>query len=324
MKSPTVLGYWTDWNPDFPPDKVPWASLTHLCHAFSLVGEDGLLRPLTGEPTITRLISLGRKHQVPVLLSLGGGTNSEVLSRTITTPERVSALADAVAARVKTLGYAGVDVDWEGIQTAPQQASLESLVAALRQRLPRPLLLTQAVGAGTWGNEYVDSKKLLPPIDFLNLMTYDFSGPWSPVAGHNAPFRFCQSAIALWHGKLGWPKSKLNLGIPLYGRGFRASALDEKTTGDYERSYIDLKEVEKLRGAGWERRRDPAEKVPYLLRPGGGELISYEDAASARHKATWARQQGLGGIFFWELSGDHADRAQSVLQAACSVVKETA
>ncbi len=313
---PTVLGYWTDWNAAYPPEKVPWRSLTHVCHAFSTVAEDGSLNPIRNEAPIARLVSLGRKAKVPVLLSLGGGSNSETMSKTITTPEKVTALADAVGERVKKLGYSGVDMDWEGIGSKEEQVNLEALVAEIRKRLPRSLLLTQAVGAGIWGNQHVDSKKMLPHIDFLNLMTYDFSGPWGQAAGHNAPLSFCESSIAFWNGKQGWPKSRLNLGIPIYGRGFRAGTLGGKTTGNYARSYVDLKEVEKLTQAGWTPKTDPKDQVPYLVHPEGSELISYEDAVSARIKGEWAKKQGLGGVFFWELSGDRTENKESVLQAA--------
>ncbi|MGC4044691.1 MAG: glycoside hydrolase family 18 protein [Armatimonas sp.] len=217
---------------------------------------------------------------------------------------------------MKKLGYSGVDMDWEGIGSKDEQANLEALVAEIRKRLPRPLLITQAVGAGIWGNQYVDSQKMLPYIDFLNLMTYDFSGPWSQTAGHNAPLSFCESSIAFWNGKQGWPKPRLNLGIPIYGRGFRAGALGGKTTGNYERSYVDLKEVQKLTQAGWTAQTDPKDQVPYLIKPDASELVSYEDATSARIKGAWAKKQGLCGVFFWELSGDRTEHKESVLQAA--------
>jgi chitinase len=311
---PIVLGYWTDWNPDFPPEKIPWRQLTHVCHAFSTVGADGLLEPCRDEATVARLVSLGKRHKVFVLLSLGGGTNSEVLTRTITGKERTEALVDAVVARVKKLGYAGVDVDWEGIPTRTAQENLERLVAALRQRLPRPYLLTQAVGGGKWGNEHVETKNLLPHIDFLNLMTYDFSGPWSAQAGHNAPMGFCKSAIDFWHKKSGWPKERLVLGIPLYGRGFSASTLGEAATGEHPRSYVSLSAVQKLIESGWSVKTDLKESVPWAVKPGGGELVSFEDTASAKEKGAWAREQKLGGVFFWELSGDVPGSA--VLRAA--------
>ena len=121
---PLVLGYWADWHPALPPEKVDLSLYTHLCHAFSLVTEGGALKPLDDEAVTIRLIRLAKKKRVPVLLSLGGGSNSETMSRVISTPARVEALADAVTARVQKLGYSGVDVDWEGIQNREQQAYL--------------------------------------------------------------------------------------------------------------------------------------------------------------------------------------------------------
>ena len=314
---PLVLGYWADWHPALPPEKIDFSLYTHLCHAFSLVDEGGLLKPLDDEAAAVRLTWLGKKKRVPVLLSLGGGSNSALMSRVISTPARVEALADAVMVRVKKLGYSGVDVDWEGIQTRTQQMHLEALILALRMRLPRPYLLSQAVGGSRWANEFVNTKNLLPHVDFLNVMTYDWAGPWSETAGHNAPQSFCQSAIEFWNGKLGWPKSKLNLGIPLYGRGFQASAPGEKVTkSEYERSYVPYTDVRKLEKSGWTRKLDEAESVPYLYKPGGGELVGYEDEVSAQKKGAWAKLQGLGGIFFWEIHEDFDGKTNPLVRAA--------
>ena len=313
---PIVLGYWADWHPALPPEKIDFSLYTHLCHAFTLVTEAGLLRPLDDEAATTGLIRRAKSKSVPVLLSLGGGSNSALISRVINTPARVEALATAVALQVKRLGYSGIDLDWEGIQTQEQQSSLEALVFALRKRLPRPYLLTQAVGGSHWANDFVSPKRLLPHIDFLNVMTYDFSGPWSETSGHNAPMSFCKSAVEFWHGKLGWPKSQLNLGIPLYGRGFKANSPGEKVKGEYKHSYVSYNEVQELLKSGWEKRVETKESVPYLYKPGGGEIIGYEDAESAHKKGLWAREQKLGGIFFWEIAEDFDGKTNPLVRAA--------
>lgn len=314
---PLVLGYWADWHPALPPEKIDFSLYTHLCHAFSLVGDEGLLKPLDDEAAAIRLIRLAKKKRAPVLLSLGGGSNSTLMSRVISTPSRVEALADAVTSRVKKLGYAGVDMDWEGIQTSKQQASLEALILALRKRLPRPYLISHAVGGSHWSNDYVNTANLLPHVDFLNVMTYDWAGPWSEAAGHNAPLSFCKSAVAFWNGKLGWPKEKLNLGIPLYGRGFPASKPGDKIPKtEYERSYLSYNDVRKLEKSGWIRKVDDAESVPYLYKPGGGELVGYDDEQSVRKKAGWAKSQGLGGIFFWEINEDFDGKTNPLVKAA--------
>ena len=37
------------------------------------------------------------------------------------------------------------------------------------------------------------------------------------------------------------------------------------------------------------------------------EWWSYDTPATLSSKAAWARSQGLGGVFFWEASGDTVD-----------------
>ena len=41
--------------------------------------------------------------------------------------------------------------------------------------------------------------------------------------------------------------------------------------------------------------------------------ITYEDAISIEWKAAYVRERNLGGIMFWELSGDTRDESTSLL-----------
>ena len=54
---------------------------------------------------------------------------------------------------------------------------------------------------------------------------------------------------------------------------------------------------------------DDAAKVPYVYSPqDGGTFITYEDPESVQHKIDFVMEHDLGGIFFWELSGDVRNR----------------
>lgn len=63
------------------------------------------------------------------------------------------------------------------------------------------MLLTSALPAGEWALKNIDLSKASQYLDYINLMTYDFSGPWSNLAGHHAqlytPTRIYQDAACL-------------------------------------------------------------------------------------------------------------------------------
>lgn len=300
---PIVAAYYPDWVPDVAPSALPYPRLTHLIHAFAQVHPEGAL-DLPSPKRSAALIARARAAQVEALLAVGGAESGEGFRAATATRARTLAFAQKLAETATRLGYAGIDLDWEFAQSEADRATLTALAAALRRRMPPPQRLTMAVSAGDWYGRWLDADALRPVIDWWHVMTYDFAGPWSAEAGHNAPLPAVTAAIDYWCTARRWPREKFVLGLPAYGRGFRASAWGEKTTGSYAHSYVGYREVQKLKDDGWRERRDDAAGVPYLEKRGGGELVSYEDVASARAKGALAREKGLRGIFFWEITQD--------------------
>ena len=92
---------------------------------------------------------------------------------------------------------------------------------------PHGLLVTAAVSAST---KIIDAgydvKELALHLDYLNLMSYDFHGSWEQVTGHNSPLFSCDgdklntdTAVKHWISK-GFPASKIQMGLGIYGRSF--------------------------------------------------------------------------------------------------------
>src|SRR5690606_5237731 len=80
--------------------------------------------------------------------------------------------------------------------------------------------------------ENTELDKISEIVDYINIMTYDFNGSWSPITGHNAPLFEDPKALendvhphnvavaVKGHLEHGVPKRKLVLGIPFYGRSW--------------------------------------------------------------------------------------------------------
>ena len=139
-------------------------------------------------------------------------------------------------------------------------------------------------------------------------MTYDFSGPWTPHAGHHAQLYTprtphsdaaalsCDSAVA-YLLRQGVPGRKILLGVPAYGRSFRGASgpgdgydgcAGEEGTFEYR----------DLPRPGAEVRFD--ERVGAVCCVGGDAgFVSYDDVRCVRAKAGFARAKGLGGMFYW-------------------------
>jgi len=285
---------------------VPLSRFSHLVHAFALLDSQGKLQAPHGASAFCRA---AQAAQAVPLVAIGGAESGAAFAKAPTAP-----LADAIAQLVREQGYQGVDIDWEFPDQAGSPEKLVALATALRQRLPK-LLLTAAVPGSDWYGKHYDSAALLPLLDWVNIMAYDFSGPWSPTAGHNAPLSFCQSALRYWTEQRQWPKDKLVLGLAAYGRGFQAAHFGDKPTGKSAQEELPFRELGHLERAGWKRQRDATEQVPYLTSPAGNAIFSYDDPLSITAKVALARRTGVKGCFFWELSQDDGSLSAAAQKA---------
>lgn len=109
-----------------------------------------------------------------------------------------------------------------------------------------------------------------------------------------------------WYNSNGVPRSKLVLGIPLYGRSFASTAgpgtpFSGVGPGSWEQGVYDYR-VLPLPGSYvfQDDQRVASWSYDYQKR----EMISFDNEQTGAMKGQWIREQGLGGSMFWELSGD--------------------
>ena len=111
----------------------------------------------------------------------------------------------------------------------------------------------------------------------------------------------------------GTPPHKLVLGVPFYGRGWQGVGADhnglfQPHTGgsDLPASYRALVEND---FHGLERFWHGTAQVPWLYDADRRIMISYDDPQSVRCKGAYVRERDLGGVMFWELTGDDPQHA---------------
>jgi chitinase len=64
---------------------------------------------------------------------------------------------------------------------------------------------------------------------------------------------------------------------------------------------------------GFTKYWDDNSKVPYLWNPSTKVFYSYEDEVSLQNKCEYVKENNLGGIMFWEISGDHPSEDKSLV-----------
>jgi chitinase len=273
-----------------------------------------------------QLRKLKKKHpNLRILWSFGGWTWSGGFAEAAKNP---AAFAQSCYDLVENSKWAdvfdGIDIDWEypnacGLSCDTSgRAAFPKLMSALRARFGSGNLVTAAITADATSGGKIDAADYAGAasyVDWYNPMTYDFFGAWDaagPTAPHSPLTSYPGIPKAGYHTSatiaklkgLGIPSSKLLLGIGFYGRGWTGvtqSAPGGTATGPakgtYENGIEDYKVLKTTCPANGTVAGTAYAKC-------GSDWWSYDTPATIATKMTYKNQQGLGGTFFWELSGD--------------------
>ncbi|MET8812109.1 glycoside hydrolase family 18 chitinase [Streptomyces sp. NPDC004549] len=281
-------------------------------------------QPLRGN--FNQLRELKAKYpNIKVLWSFGGWTWSGGFGEAAKNP---AAFAQSCYDLVKDPRWAdvfdGIDIDWEypnacGLSCDTSgAAAFKNVVSALRSKFGSSALVTAAVTAdGSSGGkiEAADYAGASQYVNWYNVMTYDFFGafdaqgptaPHSPLTSYNGiPKAGFTTADAMAKYKAaGVPASKLLIGIGFYGRGWTGVTQDAPggtatgaAPGTYEAGIEDYKV---LKGSCPVTGTIAGTAYAHC----GSNWWSYDTPSTIAGKMSWAKNQGLGGAFFWDFSGD--------------------
>ncbi|MFC4113202.1 glycosyl hydrolase family 18 protein [Nonomuraea zeae] len=276
--------------------------------------------------SFNQLRKLKKKYpNLKVLFSFGGWTWSGGFGQAAQNP---TAFANSCYNLVEDPRWAdvfdGIDIDWEypnacGLTCDTSgPAAFKNVMSALRTRFGSGNLVTAAITADGNNGGKIDAADYggaAQYVDWYNVMTYDFFGAWAaqgPTAPHSPLTDYSGIPIAGFYSdnaiqKLkskGVPSSKLLLGIGFYGRGWTGvtqaapgGTATGAAPGTYEAGIEDYKVL---------KTRCPATGTvagtAYAYC--GNQWWSYDTPATIGGKMSYSKNQGLGGAFFWELSGD--------------------
>ncbi|MDY2937666.1 MAG: glycoside hydrolase family 18 protein [Fusicatenibacter sp.] len=266
--------------------------------------------------------------EIRIVLSVGGW-GADGFSEAAATKESREKFAGSALDLVKTYDLDGIDIDWEypGTSLAGIASDVKDgenyvlFLQALRSVLDgyrEGMLLTAAVGGDAYFAKLTDMNAVGQILDYVQLMTYDLQGGFQKVTGHHAALYHSganlidacvEKAVGAFYGA-GVPKEKLILGVPFYSRQwdgvkgegcYHGLGMEAETIGAYGGDYGELKE-NWIGRRGFVRYWDDTAKVPYLFN--GSTFVSYDDTESIGIKMDYMKEQGLGGVMFWEYKCD--------------------
>ncbi|KAI3383007.1 hypothetical protein SNEBB_004087 [Seison nebaliae] len=349
-----LVCYYTNWSQyrngiaQFQPDDVDPHICTHIVYAFAKLDGNQLAAFEWNDDEQTwdignfkRIINLKKINpNLKILIALGGwNMASEPFTKVVENEKHIEEFVKSVIDFLRKRNFDGFDMDWEypanrGSPPEDKQR-FTKLIRDLRIAFEEEakitgkerLLLTAAVGAGkTTIDSAYEIAEISKDLDLINLMTYDFHGPWETETGLNAPLYGRENesndslylnqdfAVRYWirHGA---SPSQLVMGIPTYGRGFTLENANNTKLGAAAkgpskqdkyipepgiRAYYEMCQMEKEVDVTKVFNREHL--APYLYF--GDQWIGYDDLESVGYKVQYLKDMHLAGAMVWSLDFD--------------------
>jgi chitinase len=331
---PVVIGYVGGYRGNIHTDSIDVERLTHINYAFVDIKDNrAWLHNKTDDGNLKKLVALkGKNPALKILISIGGWTWSKHFSDAVLSDTSRKKFAESAVAIVAKYKLDGIDIDWEypGMQGdsnvyRPEDRAnytlmfrdIRSSLDSLSKIMHKKYLVSLAAGVSDEFLAHTDMGMVQQYVDFINLMTYDFTDVKDTVAIHHtnlypspgAPKQRSVSLGAQLFEAAGVPAKKLVVGIAFYGHAIEMRSTDNNglnrkaarrvPVGGF--TFINDSLVNKR---GFVRFWDTAAHAPYLFNTARKVFVSYDDEESVKDKCRYALQNGLAGVMFWEYFSD--------------------
>jgi len=310
-----------------------------------------------------------RNADLDVIMSVGGWSYSRPFFEMISTPENRTKFLNSLEMWLKTPVYGfidGIDFDFEfpggegydqdvgdpTVDGANYNALIfeaRAMIDRINDETGRDLKLTMAIGIGpskldNWAQSALISE-IMPIVDRMGVMTYDFSGSWQTEtwfnsalgrpegSGQPASIITAIEQLKSQHGITKQDFSKISIGVAFYGRGqanvthatpenLPGSPASGGTEGGTVEpsvwSYFDLRD--NFIGAdgrginGWKVYNYPEYAASLLYNQDTGEAISFTAPEDMQAIANYVKENGFKGIFSWEIDDDNGELLETIHQ----------
>ena len=285
------------------------------------------------------------KH-LKILPSVGGWGQSAMFVPMSKTPESRAVFVQSVVAYLKNNpAFDGIDIDWEWPENPAEGQAYVELMKDLRAgfdqlsvQTGREYQITSAIGTGQKNVANIDYAQAAPYMDYIFMMTYDFSGGWSkPNIGHHTALKAHSANTWGFNGEQGMknllnagvPAEKLVLGVAKYARGFDGVTLsstgsilggvatglfpkkeqvwDEEGVAIYSRVAKDIIGPDGTGINGFEVIYDSECECSYAWRESDGAFVGFDHPRDIINKANFTQANNLAGLFSWEYGQDNGD-----------------
>ena len=272
-----VVGYLPSYRFDSN-EKIDYCKLTHLNLAFANPGSNGKLIINDFSGVVVR--ARNENNNIKIYISIGGGyltdEQASIWSNSIDIKDSRPIIINEIVSFVVDNSLDGVDVDleWQYVTSG-----YSNFVIELKSALSAKGKGMTAALPGTTKFDNI-TQEALQTFDFINIMAYDFTGPWNPTAsGQHSSYNNAVESINFWKNT-GISQSKLTLGVPFYGYDFsNSSNVTSFTFGQMVSTNNSYSEIDNV------------------------DMKFYNGRPTIKSKVKLASEQ-VSGIMIWELGQD--------------------
>ncbi|XP_070161707.1 probable chitinase 10 [Polyergus mexicanus] len=343
QKGPRVVCYVTSWalyrkeDGKFVPEHLDSQLCTDIVYAFAGLNPETLLMQ-SFDPwadiennLYQRVTSIKGSR---ILLALGGWTDSsgDKYSRLISSDAARRKFVAATTNYLKKHNFDGLSFEWSypkcwqsDCKKGPDsdKPNFTKLIQELRKEFDKQEPSLRLAIALSGYKEVIDKayevREISRAVDFMSVMTYDYHGAWESKSGHIAPLfgspgdsnpyynvNFTMSYLV----SLGAEKSKLLVGIPLYGQSYRLSTANQAGLGDPTTgpgkpgeftkqpgmlAYYEI--CDRIKRHGWKTEVGPSAQFE-------DQWVGYENRESVYAKGKYITVNGYGGATMWTVDLD--------------------
>ncbi|KAJ6622420.1 glycoside hydrolase superfamily [Mycena sp. CBHHK59/15] len=199
--------------------------------------------------------------------------------------------------------------------------NLTAVFKQLRAALPKGITVSCATPTGYWFLQGFQISKIIDSVDWLNMMSYDYHGPWDTNVTDQAPVTnpqimgiYCildMKTGAELYVRAGINLSKVNLGLAWYGRtfhvksssckGYKCTMTGGGTAGSCTQAsgvlaQFDISQL--IANTSVKPTLDTTSET-YWLNDVHGDLVIFDQSDTWAKKHTFAAESCFGGTFVW-------------------------
>lgn len=327
MKKKMLIAYCnTQELPNITMDDIKRLSSIHI--SFGLINENGeaYWNQMGTEGVLSKI--RGINPEIKIVISIGGW-GADGFSQAAAFEEGRQRLAASAVRIMEENQLDGIDIDWEypcsgqaGIAFLKEdKENFTLLIQELRRQIDACKKgQTLSIAAGALRSFIADTNmgEVQKYLDYIQLMTYDFHGIFTPTTGHHANLYddtvleeekiSANQAVEMFLAA-GVPIEKIVMGAAFYGRCWQGVPAGHFGLGQVASKpgvtgcqYSRIQEMLRTGEGNFTYYWDDDAKAAYLYN--GDTFITYEDEKALAYKADYVRKHHMAGMMFWEYSED--------------------